>query len=81
MAKQPKASKFLKQLSPRRIAPPAIDAKLSVADMVDQVFSSYNAGRLREICQVLTQKMLTDDCTVGLTFRALLHQPGLAFRA
>ena len=77
MAKQPKASKFLKQLSPRRIAPPAVDAKLSVADMVDQVFSSYNAGRLREICQVLTQKMLTDDCTVGLTLSGALTPAGI----
>lgn len=77
MAKQPKASKFLKQLSPRRIAPPAVDSKTSVADLIDQTFSSYNAGRLREVCQVFTQKMLTDDCTVGLTLSGALTPAGI----
>lgn len=77
MAKQPKASKFLKQLSPRRIAPPAVDAKMSVADLIDQTFSSYNAGRLREVCQVFTQKLLANDCTVGLTLSGALTPAGL----
>jgi len=77
MAKQPKASKFLKQISPRRIAPPAIDGKIAVADMIDEAFSSYNAGRLREICQVFTRKMLTADCTVGLTLSGALTPAGL----
>jgi deoxyhypusine synthase len=77
MAKQPKASKFLKQISPRRIAPPAIDAKLGVADMIDEAFSSYNAGRLREVCQVFSRKMLTADCTVGLTLSGALTPAGL----
>jgi deoxyhypusine synthase len=77
MAEQPKASEFLKQISPRRIAPPAIDNKIGVADMIDQAFSSYNAGRLREVCQVFTRKMLTDDCTVGLTLSGALTPAGL----
>ena len=77
MAKQPKASKFLKQISPRRIAPPAIDGKIGVADMIDEAFSSYNAGRLREVCQVFTRKMLTADCTVGLTLSGALTPAGL----
>jgi len=77
MAKQPKASKFLKQISPRRIAPPAIDGKIAVADMIDEAFSSYNAGRLREVCQVFTRKMLTADCTVGLTLSGALTPAGL----
>jgi deoxyhypusine synthase len=77
MAKSPKASKFLRQLSPRRIAPPAINGQISVADLIDQTFSSYNAGRLREVCQVFTQKMLADDCTVGLTLSGALTPAGL----
>ncbi|MFM1802590.1 MAG: hypothetical protein RJA81_1942 [Planctomycetota bacterium] len=77
MAKQPKASKFLKQLSPRRIAPPAVNGQMTVADLVDQTFSSYNAGRLREVCQVYTQKLLAADCTVGLTLSGALTPAGL----
>ena len=37
----------------------------SAADLIDHAFLSYNAGRLREVCQVFTRKMLEPDCTVG----------------
>src|SRR3954453_19462132 len=58
---------FLHQVSRHRIAPPAVSGSVAAADLIDQAFLSYNAGRLREVCQVFTRKMLEPDCTVGLT--------------
>jgi deoxyhypusine synthase len=45
--------------------------------LIDQAFLSYNAGRLREICQVFTRKLLEPDCTVGLALSGALTPAGL----
>ncbi|HEV3167892.1 MAG TPA: deoxyhypusine synthase, partial [Isosphaeraceae bacterium] len=47
------------------------------ADLIDQAFLSYNAGRLREVCQVFTTKLLEPDCTVGLSLSGALTPAGL----
>ena len=49
----------------------------TVADLIDHAFSSYNAGRLREVCRVFTHKFLEPDCTVGLTLSGALTPAGL----
>jgi deoxyhypusine synthase len=41
-----------------RIAPPAITGRETTADLIDQAFLAYNAGRLREGCVLFTQRML-----------------------
>lgn len=69
---------YLKKVSAHRIAPPAIQAGASAADLIDHTFLSYNAGRLRELCLVFTQKMLEPDCTVGLSLSGALTPAGLA---
>ena len=48
----------LHALSQHRIAPPAVLGSDLAADLIDQAFLSYNAGRLREVCRVFTRKML-----------------------
>jgi deoxyhypusine synthase len=68
---------FLESISLHRIAPPAISGTETVADLIDQSFSSYNAGRLREVCKVFTHKFLEPDCTVGLTLSGALTPAGL----
>ena len=70
-------NEFLESISQHRIAPPAVSGSESAADLVDHAFSSYNAGRLREVCRVFTQKMLQPDCTVGLTISGALTPAGL----
>ncbi|MFO0910287.1 MAG: hypothetical protein U0794_18410 [Isosphaeraceae bacterium] len=56
---------FLHKVSSHRIAPPAVNGRETAADLIDQTFSSYNAGRLREVCQVFTRKMLEPDSPWG----------------
>src|SRR4051794_9528297 len=68
---------FLDRVSQHRIAPPAVTGSVSAADLIDQAFLSYNAGRLREVCQVLTRKLLEPDCTVGWTISGALTPAGL----
>jgi deoxyhypusine synthase len=68
---------YLSRVSKHRIAPPAVDGSEAAADLIDRTFLSYNAGRLREVCQVFTRKMLQPDCTVGLTVSGALTPAGL----
>jgi deoxyhypusine synthase len=68
---------FLEKVSAYRIAQPAVSGAETAADLIDRTFSSYNAGRLREVCQVFARKMLASDCTVGLTLSGALTPAGL----
>jgi deoxyhypusine synthase len=69
--------RFLESISQHRIAPPEVSGADTAADLIDRAFSSYNAGRLREVCRVFTQKVLQPDCTVGLTLSGALTPAGL----
>ncbi|UCD24045.1 MAG: deoxyhypusine synthase [Gemmatimonadota bacterium] len=71
MAKQ---SRFLMG---RSIDPNPLTGQESVTDLVDGAFHAYNAGRLREACHLFTQKMLSDDTTVGMSITGALTPAGL----
>ena len=60
-----------------RMDPKPIDATISVTDLVERTFLAYNAARLREACQVFTQRMLDDDVVVGVTISGALTPAGL----
>ncbi|MDE3053155.1 MAG: deoxyhypusine synthase [Gemmatimonadota bacterium] len=64
-----------------RIDPRRIDGKESIVDLVDGTFLAYNAARLREACQLFTQKMLAPDVTVGLTLTGALTPAGIGMSA
>jgi len=61
----------------QRIDPHPITGKESVAELIDNAFLAYNAGRLREACHLFVEKMLRDDCTVGLSLTGALTPAGL----
>jgi deoxyhypusine synthase len=73
-----KQSKFLRG---RRIDPQPIDAKTTLVDLVDNTFVAYNAARLREACQLFSEKMLEPDVTVGVTLTGALTPAGLGMSA
>jgi deoxyhypusine synthase len=64
-----------------RIDPRRIDGSERVAELIDGTFLAYNAARLREACQLFTQKMLQPDVTVGLTLTGALTPAGLGMAA
>ena len=63
------------------IAPRGIDGSETAADLIDNAFLAYNAARLREACQLFTQKMLEPDVTVGMTLTGALTPAGLGMAA
>jgi len=70
-----------KHLRGRRINPKAITGKETVADLVDDAFLAYNAGRLREGCQLFTQRMLAPESTVAMSITGALTPAGLGMSA
>lgn len=66
-----------KLLSGNRIYPEPIRKDESAADLIDRVFTSYNAGRLREASRLFTEKMLAEDCTVGMSLTGAMTPTGL----
>src|SRR5437773_1630052 len=77
MPERPSDPQFLRRVSHQRIDPPPVTAQTGLAQLLDEAFLSYNAGRLREACQLYTTKMLADNCTVGLTLSGALTPAGL----
>ena len=72
------ASRFLRG---QKIDPRRIDGKETVADLIDGTYLAYNAARLREACQLFTEKMLASDVTVGLSITGALTPAGLGMSA
>jgi deoxyhypusine synthase len=64
-------------LSGTRILPRNVTGKEKLADLVDETFLAYNAGRLKEACQLFVGKMLADDVTVGMSLSGALTPAGL----
>ncbi len=68
---------YLKRISRLRIDPPAVAAGATAADLLDSAFLSYNAGRLREGCQLFAKKYCGENTTVGLALSGALTPAGL----
>ncbi len=66
-----------KLLGGRRINPTAITGQETAADLIDNAFLAYNAGRLREACLLFTQKMLEPGVTVGMSLTGAMTPAGL----
>lgn len=64
-------------LSGTSIAPPSITGKETVAQLVDDAFYAYNAGRLREACHLFTERMLADNATVGMSLTGAMTPAGI----
>ncbi|HSH46162.1 MAG TPA: deoxyhypusine synthase [Longimicrobiales bacterium] len=66
-----------KHLSGPRIDPARVHGGMTVDELVNGTFASYNAGRLREACRLFAEKMLDDDVTVGISLTGALTPAGL----
>ncbi len=61
----------------RRIDPQGITGTETVAELIDNAFLAYNAGRLREACTLFTERMLTAEVTVGMSLTGAMTPAGL----
>lgn len=65
----------------KKLDPRPISGDTSVRDLVDNLFLAYNAARLREACQLFTQKIAQPDVTIGVTLSGALTPTGLGYAA
>ncbi len=77
MKKKRRDQKYLHKISHKRIDPPLLTGAVTLPQLVDEAFLSYNAGRTREACKLFTAKMLADNVTVGLSLSGALTPAGL----
>ena len=61
----------------QRIEPKAITGRESVAELIDNAFLAYNAGRLREGAALFTQRMLAAETTVGMSLTGAMTPAGI----
>ena len=66
-----------KWLSGSRINPEPIAKGVIAADLIDQVFLAYNAGRLQKAARLYVEKMLAPEAVVGLSLTGALTPAGL----
>lgn len=62
---------------PKLQPPPLTEGSADVVRLVDTYFNAYNAGRLREACQVFA-RMIDNGATVGLSLAGALTPAGLS---
>ncbi|MFZ5624348.1 MAG: homospermidine biosynthesis protein [Gemmatimonadota bacterium] len=61
----------------QRINPKAITGRETAADLIDNAFLAYNAGRLREGAQLFVERMLAPETTVGMSLTGAMTPAGL----
>jgi deoxyhypusine synthase len=61
----------------KRIMPKNITGKEKLAHLIDETFLAYNGARLKEGCQLFTEKMLAPDVTIGMSLSGALTPAGL----
>lgn len=66
-----------KYMAGKRIMPRNLNGKEKLPYIIDEVFLAYNSARLREACQLFTEKMLDPDVTIGMSISGALTPAGL----
>jgi len=60
-----------------RIDPTPISGRETVAELIENAFLAYNAGRLHEGCRLFAERMLEGDVTVGMSLTGAMTPAGL----
>ncbi|WP_298617329.1 deoxyhypusine synthase [uncultured Thermosynechococcus sp.] len=63
------------------ITPAPIPDNISLTELIDKYFTAYNSARLREICQLLSQRVFQPEVTVGLSLSGAMTPTGLGISA
>jgi deoxyhypusine synthase len=66
-----------KYMAGKRIQPKNLTGKEKLTYVIDECFLAYNSARLKEACQLFTDKMLAQDVTIGMTLTGALTPAGL----
>lgn len=63
------------------ITPAPIPDNITLTELIDKYFTAYNSARLREICQLLSQRVFQPEVTVGLSLSGAMTPTGLGISA
>lgn len=55
--------------------------EIGVVELIDNYFTAYNSARLREICQMMSQQVLRDGVTVGVSLSGAMTPAGFGVSA
>ena len=66
-----------KYMAGKRIMPKNLTGKEKLSYIVDEAFLAYNSARLKEACQLFTDRMLDADVTIGMSISGALTPAGL----
>jgi deoxyhypusine synthase len=66
-----------KYMAGKRIQPKNLNGKEKLTYIIDEVFLAYNSARLKEACQLFTDRMLDPDVTIGMSISGALTPAGL----
>ena len=61
----------------RRIRPEPITARYTVTDLIERTFNAFNAGRVKEACELVAKRYSKPDVTVGLSLAGALTPAGI----
>jgi deoxyhypusine synthase len=61
----------------RAVMPRGVTGKETAAALIGDAFLAYNAGRLRESCELFTHKMLGPRATIGMSLSGAMTPAGL----
>jgi deoxyhypusine synthase len=66
-----------KYMAGKRIQPKNLNGKEKLTYIIDECFLAYNSARLKEACQLFTDRMLDNDVTIGMSVSGALTPAGL----
>ena len=69
--------KMLEKCSQWKIDPTPISNATGISELIDGTFLAYNASRLRESCDLFSQKMLKENVFVGISISGALTPAGI----
>ena len=75
--KQKKCPRYGARTSLRKCQPKNLTGKETLTCVIDDTFLAYNSARLKEGCQLFTEKMLGPDVTIGMSLSGALTPAGL----
>jgi deoxyhypusine synthase len=61
----------------KRIVPRPITAKYSITELIEKTFNAYNAGRVKDACELLVARYSKPDVTVGMSLAGALTPAGM----
>src|ERR1700743_2457090 len=67
-----------KYMAGKRIMPKNINGREKLSYIIDECFLAYNSARLKEACQLYTDRMLDSDVTIGMSISGPTPPAGLS---